>query len=282
MLWKLAHNRVLELKNHAIIMGILNVTPDSFSDAGQYDAVDNALKHASMMIDQGAHIIDIGGQSTRPNASDVDPIDEQHRVLPIIEALKDTAALISIDTFHTSTAQCAIAAGAHIINDVTGLQGELGIAKIVNQTGAGVCIMHNSRNRECLPDVIQDQKKFFERSLTIAQKMGVAKDQIVLDVGFGFGKETTDHNIELMARITDLLDIGFPLMVGTSRKRFLGGITNRESYDRDSATAATSALLRQKGIDIFRVHNVNFNKDALLVSDAVLNFRKQQNVYDNS
>jgi dihydropteroate synthase len=272
-IWQLAHNRTLRLGPSAIIMGILNVTPDSFSDGGQFAQVDAALIQARAMLADGATIIDIGGESTKPNAVAVSALEEQRRVLPLIEALAGEA-ILSIDTYREETARLAVRAGAHIVNDVWGLQREPGIAKVAAETGAGLCIMHTGRDRTKLADAIDDQRYFLRQSLEIAMAAGIASETIVLDPGFGFAKETSDDNIELMVRFRELKDLGFPLMVGTSRKRFLGTITGREVQERDVATAASSAILRLAGADLFRVHNVAFNRDALLLSDAMLGMKR--------
>jgi dihydropteroate synthase len=276
MLWQLAHGRTLQLGRRAVIMGVLNVTQDSFSDGGLHSKVDLALKHASAMISDGAMIIDVGGQSTRPNAEPISALEEQRRILPVIEALASTkSTMISIDTYREETARLAVNAGAHIVNDVWGLQREPGIANVAAETGAGLCIMHTGRERECLDDAMDDQRIFLRRSLEIAARAGIADEHIVLDPGFGFAKETLEDNVELMVRIGDLFELGYPLLMGTSRKRFLGMITGREAQDRDVATAATSAILRLAGADIFRVHNVAFNRDALAVSDAMLALKRR-------
>lgn len=269
--WQLAHNRSLRLGPQAVIMGILNVTPDSFSDGGLHATADAAIAQARAMLADGAAIIDVGGESTRPNAQAVTALEEQRRVLPVIEALAAIpGVLISIDTYRAETARLAVQAGAHIVNDVWGLQREPDIAKVAAETGAGLCIMHTGRGREVLPDPIEDQRQFLRRSLEIASGAGIARDAIVLDPGFGFAKEETIDNVVLMVRFRELVELGYPLMVGASRKRFLGAITGREAKDRDVATAASSALSRMAGADIFRVHNVAFNRDALAVADAML------------
>ncbi len=253
-------------------MAIVNVTPDSFSDGGSYNTVQSAIDHSLKAVEEGAAIIDIGGESTRPNAQPVGASEEQDRVLPVIEALSGkTDALISIDTYRAKTAQLAIEAGAHIVNDVFGLQREPEIADVVAKTGAGICVMHTGRGRQKLEDVIADQRTFLERSLQIARLVSVRDESIVLDPGFGFNKETSEENFALMARFAKLHQFGFPLLVGTSRKRFLGVASGRqEPSARDAATAATSALLRMQGAAVFRVHNVAMNKDALAVADAML------------
>lgn len=269
-LWSLAHGRTLELGPRGHLMAIINVTPDSFSDGGQHERVETALAFARSCIDAGASIIDIGGESTRPDARPVSADEEQARVLPVIEALaRETDAILSVDTYRAGTARLAVAAGAHIINDVHGLQREPDIANVAASTGAGLCIMHTGRDREKRADVIEDQLLFLKHSLDIADAAGIGRDRIVLDPGFGFAKDT-DENLALMARFGELRQLGQPLLAGTSRKRFIGAVTGREAADRDVGTAATTAMLRLAGASVFRVHDVAINRDALAMADAML------------
>lgn len=268
--WQVAHGRSLRIGARSAVMAIVNVTPDSFSDGGNFEATDAAVAHALDCAGAGADILDIGGESTRPGAAPVSATEEQGRILPVIEALRGrTEALISVDTYRADTARLAIGAGAHIVNDVYGLQRDADMASLAAQTGAGLCIMHTGRGREKLPDVIDDQLLFLERSLEIAAAAGVDRQRIVLDPGFGFAKDAAE-DIELMTRFDVLRRFDLPFLVGTSRKRFLGAITGREAQDRDVATAATSVALRLRGAAIFRVHNVAINRDALAVADAIL------------
>lgn len=253
-------------------MGILNVTPNSFSDGGQFDTFDKAVAQAHLMVSEGAVIVDVGGESTGPRAVPISAKEEQARVLPVIKALAASGeTLISIDTYREETARLAVAAGAHIVNDVWGLQREPAIAHVAAETGAGLVIMHTGREREKLPDVIADQFFFLEKSLEIAHRAGVTDDRILLDPGFGFAKETAEENLDLMARFSELQALGFPLVAGTSRKRFIGHATGRgDGAARAAGTAATSVILRLKGADLFRVHDVAINVDALAVADAML------------
>ncbi|MFS2326715.1 dihydropteroate synthase [Brucella sp. H1_1004] len=272
--WQLAHGRSLQLGSKSVIMGILNVTPDSFSDGGKHIELDNAVAAAKTMLDEGATIIDVGGESTRPGAAKVDAEKEAARVVPIIRALTEQfGCIISIDTYRASTARLAVEAGAHIVNDVWGLQKEPEIAQVAKETGAGLVIMHTSRDRETDADVIADQFAFLDRSLEIAGRAGINASNITLDPGFGFGK-SQDEDIALMAHMEELQRFGYPLLVGTSRKRFIGAMTGQaEPLQRDIGTAATSVALRLAGAGIFRVHNVAFNRDALAVADAILQSR---------
>lgn len=270
-IWRLAHGRSLELGEKGWLMAIVNVTPDSFSDGGDHETAVRAIEHALACVEEGAVIIDIGGESTRPGAAPVTEEAEKARVLPVISALaKRSDVLISIDTYRAGTALAAIEAGAHIINDVWAAQREPEIADVAARTGAGLCLMHSGRERQKLDDVIADQRFFLERSLAICDAAGVPRDTIVLDPGFGFAKETADENFALMARFEELASFGLPLLAGTSRKRFLGTATGRDARDRDVATAATTAILRLMGASLFRVHNVAINRDALAVADAML------------
>jgi dihydropteroate synthase len=274
--WQLAHGRSLTLGPRALIMGVLNVTPDSFSDGGVHYSLEQALTGAREMIEQGAAIIDVGGESTRPGATRVEPAVEQSRVLPVIEVLaKETDIIISVDTYREETARLAVAAGAHIVNDVWGVQREPAIADLAAQTGAGLVIMHTGRERERDPDVIADQFAFLNRSLEIARLAGVSDSQIVLDPGFGFAKDT-DENIALMARFSELSAFGYPFLAGTSRKRFLRATSGGETEAWDVATSASSAILRLAGADIFRVHNVAMSQSALALADAVLQSGKSR------
>ncbi|RKE84473.1 dihydropteroate synthase [Rhizobium sp. AG855] len=282
-IWRVAHGRELDVTARGALMAIINVTPDSFSDGGLHDSTEAAIAHALACVDSGAQILDIGGESTRPGAAPVSPEDEMARVLPVIAGLRDrTDALLSIDTYRARTAQAAIEAGAHIINDVHGLQREPDIAAVAARFGAGLCIMHTGRGREKLADPIEDQRFFFGRSLAIAEDAGVASETIMLDPGFGFAKETAEENMALLARIEELHDLGLPLLVGTSRKRFLGNITGRDAAERDAATAATTVALRLKGASVFRVHNVAINRDALAVADAMLSAARHIEVAGNA
>ncbi|HEV2899469.1 MAG TPA: dihydropteroate synthase [Pseudaminobacter sp.] len=267
--WQLAHGKHLDLGAKALMMGILNVTPDSFSDGGEFDRPDAALAHARQMIADGAAIIDVGGESTRPGAEPVAAREEQARILPVIEALAGEGCIISVDTYREETARLAVAVGAHIVNDVHGLQREPGVAHVAAESGAGLAVMHTGRDREKLPDVIADQFLFLRRSLEIARDAGVSDSQIVLDPGFGFAKDG-EENLQLMARFGELHALGFPLLVGTSRKRLIAHVAGGDRQARDVGTAATSVILRMKGASIFRVHNVAMNRDALAFADAIL------------
>ncbi|MCY6380328.1 dihydropteroate synthase [Hoeflea prorocentri] len=274
--WRLAHGRTMELGPRGHLMGILNVTPDSFSDGGRFAGIDAAVAAAEGMVSDGAAIVDIGGESTRPGADPVDAATEQARVLPVIEALsKRGDVIISIDTYRAETARLAVRAGAHVINDVWGLQRDPEMAALVAALGAGVCIMHTGRERKKANDVMEDQALFLRQSLEFAGAGGIGQDAIVLDPGFGFAKDV-DENVELMARFSELHALGYPLIAGTSRKRFVGAVSGRDTDERDVASAATTAMLRLEGAAIFRVHEVAANRDALAMADAVVTQRNME------
>lgn len=271
--WSVGRGRSLTLGPTARIMGILNCTPDSFSDGGRYGGhTDLAVEAALQMVREGASIIDVGGESTRPGAVPVEAEEEQRRVLPVIEALAKTSdCLISIDTYRASTAELALDAGAHIVNDVWGAQRDPRLVEVAARRGAGLCLMHTGRERVPDPDAIADQFAFLERSLSIARAAGVRYQAIVLDPGFGFAKDL-DTNLALLAGFDRLRGLGRPFLIGTSRKRFVRSLAG-EQGDADRATAATSVILRMQGAAIFRVHDVGANRDALRVADAVLHQR---------
>lgn len=272
-IWKIAQGRSIALGNRSILMGILNVTPDSFSDGGANATLECAVKAAERMVEEGADIIDVGGESTRPGSVPVSPEEEQARVLPVIKRLSKAGYILSIDTYHAATAHAALSEGAHIVNDVYGLQKEPAIAKAAHEYGAGVVIMHTGRERERLQDVVDDQTLFFEKSLKIAQEAGLDASTLMLDPGFGFAK-SLEENIALIARAAELNHFGYPWLVGTSRKGFLGALVEKtDPKERDIATVATTVMLREAGASIFRVHNITMNKEALAVTDAVCQMR---------
>lgn len=269
-IWKLAHGREIELGPRAVLMGIVNVTPDSFSDGGLHWDRDAAIRQARALHEQGAAIIDIGGESTRPGADPVTAAEEQDRVLPVIEALsKESGLVLSVDTWHADTARLAIQAGAHIVNDVSGLAGDESMAALIAETGAGCIAMHNGRGLEKLADVIEDQIALLSKCIARARKAGIASESLLLDPGFGFAKDV-EYNITLLARLEEVLALGYHFVTGTSRKRFIGHFTGRDASDRDIGTVATSVVARMKGSAVLRVHDVAANADALAIADALL------------
>jgi dihydropteroate synthase len=252
-------------------MGILNVTPDSFSDGGRFDTAPAALARARLMLAEGADIIDIGGESTRPGAEEVSVADELARVLPAIGALRADGITtpISIDTYKAEVAERAIAAGATIINDVHGLQREPEVAAVAAQYGTPLVVMHWDKARDTSRDVMAEMARYFDVTLAIADKAGVQRSQIVLDPGFGFAK-SLGENYEILRRLPELVALGFPVLVGTSRKSMIGKLLDVPADERLAGTVATSVLGYTAGAHIVRVHDIRPNRDALRVAEAAL------------
>nr|WP_320141823.1 dihydropteroate synthase [uncultured Cohaesibacter sp.] len=254
-----------------LIMGIINVTPDSFSDGGQFLAEQKALEHARQLAGEGAQILDIGGESTRPGADLVAEREELDRVIPAIKSIAaaNLGQAISIDTYKARVADKALEAGAHIVNDVWGLQREPDIAKAAADHNAPVIINHWEKERQSDIGIMEQMKRFFDRSIEIALKAGVKHNQIILDPGFGFAKDAAE-NVKILARLEQLCDWEYPILIGTSRKRFIGSLTGREEpRDRVFGTVASNVIALMKGAAIFRVHDVAAHKDALAVAHAV-------------
>ncbi|MBV9309917.1 MAG: dihydropteroate synthase [Solirubrobacterales bacterium] len=259
------------------LMGVVNVTPDSFSDGGLYLDPGEAVAHALTLEAEGASILDIGGESTRPGAEPVSAEAELERVLPVIEELDKAAidATISIDTSKANVASAALQAGARLVNDVTALRGDPAMASLIAEADASCCLMHmlgEPRTMQRDPqyeDVVSEVKHFLEERLAFAVGEGVAEEKIMLDPGIGFGK-TAAHNLELLRRLQEIVAIGRPLVIGTSRKSFLGKITGREVEGRLAATIATNVLAYANGARVFRVHDVAPVGDALKVAAATL------------
>jgi dihydropteroate synthase len=259
------------------IMGIVNVTPDSFSDGGRYLDARAAVAHAQELEREGADILDVGGESTRPGAEPVPVEKEANRVVPVIEALVagETRAQISIDTMKLPVAEAAIEAGATYVNDVSAFRSDPELAALVADRGLECCLMHmrgEPRTMQHDPrydDVVSDVKAFLEERLTFAVAAGIAEERIQLDPGIGFGK-TVEHNLELLRRLDELVALGRPVVVGTSRKSFLGRLTGREVGDRLAATIATNVLALERGASVFRVHDVGPVRDALAVAAATV------------
>ena len=257
------------------IMGILNVTPDSFSDGGHHFSVEDALNQAAQMVIEGADIIDIGGESTRPYAEPVPVEVELDRVIPIIKELrKQQQVPISIDTTKAAVAQAALAAGADIINDVSALQHDPEMLNLVKNTNVPVIIMHmqgtpgNMQENPQYDDVVVDIVDFFKEKLRWLEAETVDLRRITLDPGIGFGK-TRAHNLSLLKHLSRLKEIGQPVLLGHSRKRFIGDLTGLPPEERDLPTAVISALALAQGVDIVRVHNVEASRQALNVAEAI-------------
>jgi dihydropteroate synthase len=257
------------------IMGVVNVTPDSFSDGGAFEDPLAAIAHARRLVDEGASIVDVGGESTRPGADPVPAADELARVMPVVEgvAAMDLPAQISIDTMKLEVAEAALDAGATYVNDVTAFRHEPELAALVADRGVDCCLMHmlgEPRTMQQDPrydDVVDDVRAFLEERVTAATRAGVPEERIQLDPGIGFGK-TLEHNLELLRRLDELTTLGRPIVIGTSRKTFLGRLTGRDVTERVHATVATSVIAFERGARVFRVHDVAATADALAVAAA--------------
>lgn len=267
----LAGSAELALGPVPTLMGILNVTPDSFSDGGTHDTVAAALAHARLMLAEGADILDVGGESTRPGAEPVGAQAELDRVMPVITALRGAGinAPISIDTYKAVVADQAIQAGASIINDVHGFQRQPEIADVAVLHNVPAIIMHWDTERDTGKDIIAEMMRYFEKSLHIADKSGLSRNRIVIDPGFGFAKSLAE-NYEILRRLPELSALGLPLLSGTSRKSMIGRLLDVPPDQRVFGTAATSVIAYCAGAHIFRVHDIRPNRDALRVAAATL------------
>ena len=256
-------------------MGVVNVTPDSFSDGGAFDDDISAIAHARRLISEGAAIVDVGGESTRPGAGPVPAAEELERVLPVVEGIAELRlpAQISIDTMKPEVAAAALDAGASYVNDVTAFRHDPDLAGLVADRGVDCCLMHmlgEPRTMQDDPrydDVVSDVKAFLEERMKAAIAAGVREERIQLDPGIGFGK-TLEHNLELLRRLDELAALGRPIVIGTSRKSFLGRLTGRDVTERVHATVATSVIAFERGASVFRVHDVAATADALAVAAA--------------
>src|SRR5436190_21995538 len=254
-------------------MGVINVTPDSFSDGGVFEDASAAVAHGRRLLAEGAGILDVGGESTRPGAAPVPAGEELRRVIPVVEGLAD--ARVSIDTMKLAVAEAALDAGAGYVNDVTAFRHDPALAGLVADRGADCSLMHmlgEPRTMQRDPryaDVVADVKAFLEERMAFAVAEGVPEARIQLDPGIGFGK-TLEHNLELLARLGELTDLGRPLVLGTSRESFLGRLTGRDVTERVPGTIATCVMALERGARVFRVHDVAAVADALKVAGATL------------
>ena len=267
-------NKEIILGERTLVMGILNVTPDSFSDGGKYNNLDSAMEQAEKLISEGADIIDVGGESTRPGHTQITSEEEISRVVPIIEKIsKNLDTIISIDTYKYDVAKEAIKVGANIINDIWGLQYDNGeMAELVKKSNLPLIAMHNQNDEVYNKDIMLVLREFFEKTFKIADKYGIDRDTIILDPGLGFGKNV-EQNIEVLSRLNELKDMG-SILLGASKKRFIGKLLNDLPFDeRVEGTVATTVIGIEKGVDIVRVHNVLENKRACLVADGI--YRKR-------
>jgi dihydropteroate synthase len=262
------------------LMGVVNVTPDSFSDGGLYLDRGAAIAHGLELEAAGAALVDVGGESTRPGAEPVGEAEELRRVLPVIEGLHDAGlqAQISIDTSKVAVARAAIDAGAGLVNDVTAFRAEPEIAALVAERGVDCCLMHMRGEPRTMQrdvhydDVVGEVRDFLEERVELALSAGIARERITIDPGIGFGK-SAEHNLELLARLDEIVALGLPVMIGTSRKSFIGAITGKPHDDRLAGTIATCVMAYERGASIFRVHDVAPVADALAVAAATVSGR---------
>ena len=270
----LCRDRHLVLGREPLIVGILNVTDDSFFDGGRFNTFPTAVAHARQLVSEGAALLDIGGQSTRPGYVELSPADEIARVVPVIRELSGHVDVpLAIDTYKSSVARAAIEAGAHVVNDIHGLQRDRDMAAVIAQSGCAAILMHNDEAFRDLPaaaDVIPPLFAFFARSLDIAARAGIDRARIILDPGIGFAK-THAQNLRILARLGELHSLGCPILLGTSRKSVVGNVLDLPSEERLEGTLATTALAVWQGVDFLRVHDVRANRRAALMAAALRN-----------
>jgi dihydropteroate synthase len=259
-------------------MGIVNVTPDSFSDGGLYLDAAAAIAHGRELAAEGADVLDVGGESTRPGAAAVTAAAELARTEPVVRALAESGLEVSIDTAKAAVAEAALDAGAQVVNDVTAFTGDPELADLCADRSCGVVLMHmqgtprTMQENPSYDDVVDDVKAFLAGRIELAVERGVAEERIWIDPGIGFGK-TLEHNLELLRRLGELRDLGRPVLIGTSRKSFLGKLTGRDVADRLGGTIASNVLALAAGADVFRVHEVGAVREALVVAEAILGRR---------
>lgn len=257
------------------LMGVVNVTPDSFSDGGLFLDAEAAIEHGLELAEQGAEILDVGGESTRPGALEVSAEEERGRIEPVVAGVAEAGHAVSVDTSKSVVAEAALDAGASIVNDVTALRGDPEIAGLCAERGVSLVLMHmrgDPRTMQIEPryeDVVDEVKAFLAERIEFAVAAGVSEERIWLDPGIGFGK-TLEHNLELLRRLGELRELGRPLVVGTSRKSFIGKIDGSEVGDRLGGTIASSVLAATEGADVLRVHDVAESRQALLLATAIL------------
>lgn len=263
------NNIELDYTKETVVMGILNVTPDSFSDGGKYNSIEAAIQHAKEMVSNGAKIIDVGGESTRPGYTRISDDEEIERVVPIIKALlKEVPAIISIDTYKSAVARAAIEAGAHIINDIWGAKADPEMAKVAAEHHVPIILMHN-RNDEFYHHYFEDYMNDLKESIAITKNAGVPDEHIILDPGIGFVKNL-QQSIETMQRLDELVELGYPVLLATSRKRMIGTILNLPLEERVEGTAATCAYGVMKGCHLVRVHDVKEVARTVKMMDALM------------
>ncbi len=266
----LSVKEMFDFEKKTYIMGILNVTPDSFSDGGSFDETEKAIAHAQEMVAQGVDIIDVGGESTRPGHTVISDEEEINRIVPIIRALKKSIHVpISLDTYKSAVAQVALENGVDMINDIWGLQKDEKMASVVAKFNAPIIVMHNQDTTSYSGDIMEEVIRVLNKSVDIAVANGVDRENIILDPGIGFGK-TSEQNLFVMARLSELKVIGLPILLGTSRKSMIGKILDLPPNERVEGTVATSVIGIMQGMNILRVHDVKENYRAAKVADAIM------------
>lgn len=262
-------NREFDVNGKCHIMGILNVTPDSFSDGGKWNNVDVALRHAEDMIRDGADIIDVGGESTRPGHTVISDEEEISRVVPVIEMIKDNFDVpVSIDTYKSNVCEAALKAGADLVNDIWGFKHDYRVAELTAQYGAACCLMHNRDNND-YDDFMTDFMSDMKECVSIADRAGVSRDKIILDPGVGFGKNL-QQNLQVTNHVDQLVKLGFPVLLGTSRKSMIGLTLDLPVDQRLEGTLATTVIGIMRGCSFVRVHDVKENRRIIDMSEAIL------------
>lgn len=262
-------NRFFDTENQVYVMGILNVTPDSFSDGGRWNDMDSALKHTADMIEAGAAIVDVGGESTRPGYTQISDEEEIERTVPVIEEIKSRFDIpVSIDTYKSKVAMAALSAGADLVNDIWGLKYDSKMAEVIASTGAACCLMHNRQDMnygDFMDDMIADLKE----TVTIARKAGIAEDKIILDPGVGFAK-SYENNLTAIHQVGRLHELGYPILLGTSRKSVIGLTLDLPKEEREEGTITTTVFGVQQGCAFVRVHDVRANIRAIRMTQAIM------------
>jgi len=271
--WRL-RTRTIEFGKRPLVMGIVNVTPDSFSDGGRHFETERAIDRALELVQNGAELLDIGGESTRPYSAPVGEQEELSRVLPVVRAVcKDVAVPVSIDTSKAAVAAACVAAGAEIINDVTALLGDPRMIDVARDTGVGICLMHmqgtpqTMQDNPTYQDVVADVREYLRGRVEALLATGIERERICLDPGIGFGK-THQHNLTLLANCWRFHELGFPLLVGHSRKGFIGKLLGNKDADRTAGTIGVACSLAKQGVQIIRVHDVRVIREALLLFEG--------------
>ena len=272
---RVKHNPIPPTGTRTLVMGVLNLTPDSFYDGGRFGDPAIAVAHARQLTEDGAHILDIGGESSRPGAAPLSADDEWARVGPVLEPVAALGTPISIDTYHADTARRALEAGAAMVNDITALQGDAAMAEVVAAAGCPVVLMHMRGTPETMQDapkyddIVDDIRAFFDERIAFAVKAGIVESNIWLDPGFGFGK-TVEHNLELLRRLGEFKSLGRPVLIGTSNKSTIGQVLGLPPEERNEGTAATVAIGIANGADAIRVHDVKTMARVATMTDAIV------------